>query len=100
MKKILTFLAALFIVIGVNAQSDEVDRLVPVMTQTPSMNDGFFASNYSEYRGDVGIFGDILPVLPSTHGLTNDQTAPVGSGLLLLAGMGIAYGIRKKTRKQ
>ena len=98
MKKILTFLAALFIVIGVNAQSDEVDHLVPVMTQTPSMNDGFFASNYSEYR-EVDFFG--LPVLPSTHGLTEDQNAaPVGSGLLLLAGMGIAYGIRKKTRKQ
>lgn len=98
MKKILTFLAALFIVIGVNAQSDEVDRLVPVMTQTPSMNDGFFAGNYSEYR-EVDIFGT-LPALPSTHGLDFDQAAPVGSGLLLLAGMGIAYGIRKKTRKQ
>ena len=30
------------------------------------------------------------------HGSTTDMSAPLGSGLLLLAGMGLAYGFRKK----
>mgnify|MGYP003310801145 CR=1 FL=1 len=58
--------------------------------------DGFFTTNYVEYRADQSEWG-ALPALPGQHGL-DDYTvaAPLGSGLLLLAGMGVAYGIRRK----
>ena len=58
--------------------------------------DGFFTTNYVEYRDGEPDWG-ALPALPGQHGL-GDYTvaAPLGSGLLLLAGMGVAYGIRRK----
>lgn len=65
-------------------------------SNTNTQNDGFFSSSVpgGEYRD--GTSGDeIFPVLPSM-GLYSDQNAPVGSGLLLLAGMGVAYAMRRK----
>lgn len=58
--------------------------------------DGFFTSNYAEYRAEQSEWG-ALPALPDQHGL-GDYTvaAPLGNGLLLLASLGIAYGIRRK----
>lgn len=38
-------------------------------------------------------------VLIPDLGSTNDQYTPIGSGLLLLAGMGGAYLLTKKTKK-
>ena len=82
MKKII-LAVALFAAIGANAQ-----------------NDGFFSSNYSEYRDRTEEWGQTMPGLPGQHGVIYDfsaePSAPLGSGLLLLAGMGLAYGFRKK----
>ena len=57
--------------------------------------DGFFAmqSEASREGTDWGTMPAIM-----AHGLTGNQNAdaPLGSGLLLLAGMGLAYGMRKR----
>lgn len=63
-----------------------------------AQNDAFFASSYSEYREVDNEWGN-MPVLPSEHGGILDYTAvPTGSGLLLLAGMGLAYGLKKRKK--
>ena len=38
--------------------------------------------------------------LPSTHGSTSDQGAPLGSGIFVLAGLGAAYLASKKNNKE
>ena len=83
-KYILTIILAVGFGIGLNAQNQS------------SYSDGFFSSNYSEYR-EGNEFG-IMPILPG-HTTTSDQDAdpaPIGSGLLLLAGMGLGYAIKKR----
>ena len=45
--------------------------------------------------------GDIGLVLPGAHGESNDtpaDTMPLGSGIVLLAGMGAAYLVSKKRK--
>ena len=62
--------------------------------------DGFFAmqSEASRVETDGNLWGGIMPPAMIGHGLTENQNAdaPLGSGLLLLAGMGLAYGMRKR----
>lgn len=40
-------------------------------------------------------YNDNLPVLPG-HGYTDNQNAPIGSGIFLLIGLGAGYAIRKR----
>lgn len=78
MKKLLaTFAIVMTLGLGANAQSD-----------------GFFASSYNEY-GRTEPNQLVLPELPG-FAATSDQPAPLGSGLLLLAGMGLAYAAKRK----
>lgn len=88
MKKLIITLSLLTIlVLNVSAQ----------MGSAISTTDGFFSnSNNTEQRADeTGLF----PVLPGRNQHTDqDGDAPVGSGLLLLAGMGIAYGVRRSSK--
>ena len=81
MKKIILAIA-LFAAVSANAQ-----------------NDGFFTSsyNYEQNRASTGAWDgvDVMPAM-ITHGKTTNQTAPLGSGLLVLAGLGVAYAMRKK----
>ena len=59
-----------------------------------AQSDGFFAQSFGEYRDSSE---GKLPALPNAHNLTEHQSAPLGSGLLLLAGMGLGYAaLRKK----
>lgn len=37
--------------------------------------------------------------LPGQHGLTSDQASPIGSGTLLLLGLGAAYLVAKKSKE-
>ena len=37
--------------------------------------------------------------LPTSHGDSNDQNAPLGSGALLLIGISAAYAIKKTNKK-
>ena len=80
MKKIILAIA-LFAAVGANAQ-----------------NDGFFTSSYNFEQNrstpGAGYWADEIS-LPG-HGSTTSQAAPVGSGLLVLAGLGVAYAMRKK----
>ena len=64
--------------------------------QSNTQSDGFFSSTTPSdgYRTETGS-GELLPTLPFRNG-TGDNAAPIGSGLLLLAGMGLAYAAKRK----
>ena len=84
MKKILLVFAIIMtMVIGANAQSD-----------------GFFRGGSDDYDGGSRGISNTTPLLPSaSYGVgetDNDQTAPLGSGLLILCALGGAYLLRKK----
>ena len=53
--------------------------------------------DYYNREGEGGLIGLNLP---SSHGETNDQGAPLGSGTLLLIGLGTAYLVGKKHAKK
>ena len=80
MKKIILSIA-LFAAVSANAQ-----------------NDGFFTSNYNygQNRESTGAWDGVDMPAMITHGRTTNQPAPLGSGLLVLAGLGVAYAMRKK----
>ena len=64
-----------------------------------AQNDGFFSNgNYTEYRDNSEVWGQNMPILPGQHGVNYDfaAEAPLGSGLLILGGLALAYGIRKR----
>ena len=68
------------------------------------LSDGFFSSNYSEYRdGDASGYG-IMPLLPGHNTLldydADPKPVPVGSGLLLLAGLGLGYASLRKLKSE
>ena len=82
-KYIITILFALGLGMSLNAQSD-----------------GFFTSSYSDYREES--WSSTMPSLPGFHGGLDDYQAipetPIGSGLLLLVGLGITYASTKKKK--
>ena len=43
---------------------------------------------------------DPLMNLPGEHGLEDDQDAPLGSGIFMLAGLGAAYLVGKKRKEE
>ena len=53
---------------------------------------GYGYDDYYDYRG-TGLF---LPI----HGETDNQDAPVGSGIAVLLGLGGAYLVAKKRREE
>lgn len=78
MKKVIATLAIILgFGIGVNAQSD-----------------AFFTQSFSDYR-DVESIDAETPRIPG-HDLTANQDAPIGTGLLLLTGMGLGYAMLRK----
>jgi hypothetical protein len=64
-------------------------------------NDGngssYFAEQSTGMRGGEG--GILTPGLP-THGLTENQNAPLGSGIVLLTALGAAYLVGKKRNEE
>lgn len=64
--------------------------------------DGFFESPRVGYRAEDSEWG-VMPLLPQTHGYHYDYPAwvevPVGSGWLLLAGMGVGYALMRRKKK-
>lgn len=92
MKKIfLTLIMTAALALGVDAQQ----QYGYYQDQTTQYSDGFFSpqneSGY-QYRNI-----DNMPIVPGT-GYYCDQSAPLGSGLLLLAGLGAAYAVRKRKK--
>ena len=62
-----------------------------------AQNDSFF--NYSE-GGETNRSNSwsVEAALPTSHGLTDHQSseAPLSSGILLLAGLALGYGMKKR----
>ena len=56
-------------------------------------------SGYSYFSGSKGGDGPATPALPG-HNLDNNQSAPLGSGIALLAILGGAYLVGKKRREE
>jgi hypothetical protein len=79
MKKIILAIA-LFAAVSANAQSDSFFRY----------------SNVEEQRTSTSDWGSMPAMIGHGQQTDMDANAPLGSGLLLLAGMGLAYGFRKK----
>lgn len=61
-----------------------------------AQNDGFFA--YSNYDNRQDSEWGEMPGLPQSYGLTGNQSAPLGNGLLILGGLVLGYAVRKKNR--
>ena len=61
-----------------------------------AQSDGFFPTN-TDSSGEYRFEGNVFPSVPGQY-IYADQPAPVGSGLLLLAGMGAAYALRKRRK--
>ena len=82
MKKIIiTTILALGLCMSLNAQKDSF----------------FTYHNHEDCRGGSDEWGT-LPTLPASHGFDFDVNgeAPIGSGILLLGGLALAYGLRKR----
>ena len=60
-----------------------------------SFAQGLFNRGYAEDGAKDGL---TLPSLPA-HEQNTNQTAPMGSGALLLIGLGAAYAMTKKSKK-
>jgi hypothetical protein len=61
-------------------------------------NDGNGSSYFAEKSG-MREGGPLTPGLP-THGLSDNQNAPLGSGIVLLAGLGAAYLVGKRRNEE
>ena len=60
-----------------------------------AQSDAFFSySDVNDQNRQSYDLGD-MPALPM-RGQNTDQSAPVGSGLLILAGLGLAYGLKRR----
>ncbi|MBO4574922.1 MAG: hypothetical protein J5708_06335 [Bacteroidales bacterium] len=71
--------------------------LVMTMSFAASAQDGFVAD--WSMGGDIFRTGGFLmPLLPMDHGLTTDEPAPLGSGLLILTAMGAGYAVARKRK--
>lgn len=90
-KLVLTIAIVLGVTFGATAQQSS--QFFDKGQQQPANNGGFFGGS----RGD----GSKIPGTPGLpgHGGTGDSDAPLGSGALLLIGLGAAYAVRKRKNK-
>lgn len=65
--------------------------------QSNTQSDGFFSSTTPSdgYRTETGS-GEVPALALPFRNSDANQPAPIGSGLLLLAGMGLAYAAKRK----
>ncbi len=85
MKKAIITLA---IILGISFGTFAQERGGGLFGKGPQYNG--YENQYGESRTEG------LVNLPNSHGETNDQGAPLGSGALLLIGFGAAYLVGKK----
>lgn len=62
-----------------------------------AQRDGFF-NDWNDVDNGLDRDDLSLPTLPGSHGLTDDQVAPLGGGLLVLTALGGAYLLRKREK--
>ena len=79
------------------------------LTLTSFADGSLFQRSYNAERGKSGYVyfgskpnsfaneGTPTPMLPS-HGMEDDQSAPIGSGVIVLMGLGAAYLVAKKRK--
>ena len=83
MKKI--FLAiAIVLAVGLTANAQRGGR------------DNFF-NDWDDLSNGLDRTG-VMPGLPNEHGLNNDISAPLGSGLLVLTALGTGYAVMRRKR--
>ncbi|MCR5037613.1 MAG: hypothetical protein K6A73_09900 [Bacteroidales bacterium] len=82
MKKIL-LAAALVIAMGLGANAQR---------------DSFF-NDWEDIGNGLDRTGVEIPTLPGSHGLTDDVTAPLGSGLLVLTALGAGYMVARRRKE-
>lgn len=83
-KTIITLAIVLGIALGASAQNGGLFGMGPSRDMD---------YQYSTREGESPMIN-----LPGSHGSNEDVTAPIGSGTLLLIGLGAAYVIRKKNK--
>ena len=83
-KTLITIAIVLGITIGASAQNGGL------FGKGPSRDMDY---EYSTREGEGGLLN-----LPSQHGTSNDETAPLGSGALLLIGFGAAYALKRRKK--
>ena len=86
-KSIITLAIVLGVTIGASAQNRGL------FDRGPERESYDYYGNYDNRDG--GMFGFSLP---SQHGTTNDESAPLGSGALLLIGFGAAYALKRRKK--
>ena len=63
-------------------------------------SDGFFTSNSDDWENRMSNPNEVGLLMPTgILGSTNDENAPLGSGLLILTTLGGGYLIAKKKKK-
>lgn len=75
--------------------------IIFTMAVSASAQGGLFqygAVSDENYYGAGNRTNEGLLSLPTTHGGTEDVTAPLGSGALLLIGLGAAYAVKKQRK--
>ena len=83
--------------------------LILGITMTTFADGGLFNRGYNAKNGQSGyiyfnakdaVAEDVaMPMLPP-HGLDGNQSAPLGSGIAVLMGLGAAYMVAKKRREE
>ena len=63
-----------------------------------AQRDSFFRE-WDDVGNNLDRPSGLTPGLPGEHGLTDNQSAPVGSGLLILTALGAGYALRKKNEE-
>ena len=51
-------------------------------------------------EAEGGMYRDITPGLPGSHGETGNQDAPLGTGIAVLTALGAAYLVGKKRNEE
>lgn len=91
MKKLaLTFAIILGITLGAYAQYGG-----GLFQRGAVSDEEYYGAGYFTYNDRISDPNPLIPILPF-HGETDNQEAPVGSGMLLLIGFGAAYALKKK----
>lgn len=88
---ILLAVFSVVLTLGLNAQ---------VGSYTMSSSDGFFKARVTEdiETRETSDWGDMPRIFG--HGLDTNQNAPLGSGLMILAGLGLGYASLRKVKSE
>lgn len=82
MKKIFIIVLVLSMSLGIKAQIGFTDAFFNDWQQSDLMRDMA-----------------LLPTLPGSHGLEDDFTAPLGSGLIILSALGAGYATLRRRKE-